>query len=95
MNIVETGAEASVGAKIQISDEQMLQIVGVASAEIYLRLVRGEFNIVGKVVRPYYFGIGYRSKVWNIYTTPWLFNRSWQLLDEEKSVDILDLKKIL
>ncbi len=107
INMIETGGEAKVGAGIRINDDNELQLVGAGEVEFYLRLVQGEFNIVGKILGPTFKrrclfgkcasilnGVGMNSKTWNIYTTPWLYNRKWILLKYEKATTIYDLKDL-
>ena len=93
VNIIETGGEAAVGAAIRINDEKV-QIVGKGDVNFYLRLINGEFNIVGKIYSARIWSIGWKKKTWNIYTSPWLFNREWKLLKYEKGINIFDLKKV-
>jgi hypothetical protein len=94
LNIIQTGGEASVGAGLKINEDNELQIVGEGNVKFYLRLINGEFNIYGKVFRPKWIGYGWKKKTWNIYTTPWLYNREWMLLEYKKGITILDLKKV-
>jgi len=93
LNMIETGGEASVGAGLRINDKNELQIVGEGEVKCYLRLINGEFNIFGKIARPYFIGIAWKEKTWNIYTTPWLYNREWTLLDYKVGTTILHLGK--
>ncbi|MDQ7046756.1 MAG: hemopexin repeat-containing protein [Sulfurovum sp.] len=94
LNIIQTGGEASVGAGLKINEDNELQIVGEGNVKFYLRLVNGEFNIYGKVFRPTPWDFGWKKKTWNIYTTPWLYNREWMLLEYKKGITILDLKEV-
>lgn len=101
LNMIETGGEASIGAGLKINEDNELQIVGKGEVKFYLRLVNGEFNIYGKILRPGFKSgfppiptIEWKKKIWNIYTTPWLYNREWMLLEYKKGITILDLKKV-
>ncbi|MDQ7047652.1 MAG: hemopexin repeat-containing protein [Sulfurovum sp.] len=91
MNMIETGGEAEFGAKLAINTDKELQIIGTGAVKFYIRLIQGEFNIIGTL------GRGFLSvdKTWKIYKTEWLINREWNTLDYEQTKTILDLKGVL
>ena len=93
LNMIKTGGKASIGAGLRINDKNELQIVGEGKVKFYLKLINGEFNIFGKIYRPYLWGMDWKKKTWNIYKTPWLYNREWILLDYKEGITILDLEK--
>lgn len=105
LNLVHAGAEAKVGAGVELSDDNKINLVGTGNAFLYLKLIQGEFSATGSILAPGLkkvkiplIGTVYRptlpewqDKTWPLYKTGWLMNEKMNLLEYKKSVTIFDI----